>query len=80
MRRLRQAARHREDQRLQKLVEALTREAGRDVNDRPLDTSIAGDGQQWLVLGNLLASSVSGDTVLFGWLGTSGRRRPHANG
>ncbi len=30
-------------------------------------------GRRWLVLGNLVYSTVTGDLVLFGWLGTSGR-------
>jgi hypothetical protein len=30
-------------------------------------------GHRWLVIGNLLCSTVGGDLVLFGWLGRSGR-------
>jgi hypothetical protein len=30
-------------------------------------------GRRWLVIGNLLCSTVTGDLVLFGWLGRSGR-------
>jgi hypothetical protein len=31
------------------------------------------DGHRWLVIGNLVCSTVGGDHVLFGWLGRSGR-------
>lgn len=30
-------------------------------------------GHRWLVIGNLVCSTVTGDLVLFGWLGRSGR-------
>jgi hypothetical protein len=32
-----------------------------------------GGGRRWLVLGNLVHSTVTGDLILFGWLGPSGR-------
>jgi hypothetical protein len=35
--------------------------------------AIEDDGTRWLVLGNLVCSTVTGDVILFGWLGTSGR-------
>jgi hypothetical protein len=38
-----------------------------------VDTSAGGGGCRWLVLGNLVHSTISGDLILFGWLGPSGR-------
>jgi hypothetical protein len=35
--------------------------------------AIETDGTRWLVLGNLVKSTITGDTILFGWLGRSGR-------
>ena len=35
--------------------------------------AIEADGTRWVVLGNLVYSTSSGEIILFGWLGRSGR-------